>query len=200
MCKHIKHCCAWCHPCCESWPGGKRAWLLYSGLCSHCLFKMFLNVSFIYMVVLPAFVSVFITCVQYPRRTLDSLGSEFQTVISCHVGAGNQTLFLWKATRYPYLLSCLFVSCSHCLTTSPTPAVLTCSDFIWRPHEFRCCDYERSKISHRVMEQGVTLSLITPEFWFFVVLVYLRIFWDVTEAWIEKPRYHYLMCIGVFLA
>lgn len=147
-----------------------HTWLLYSGLCRHCLLKIFLNVSFIYMVVLPAFVSIFITCVQCPRRAEFSgtgVPDSYKLPSGCW---SSNFVFSGKAVRYPYLLSCLFGPCRHCFT-SPTSAALTCSDVIWRPHDIRCYGYERSKTSHRVMEQGATLSLITPEFWFFVVLV-----------------------------
>lgn len=101
MSKHIKYYWAWCHICCESWCGRKHTWLLHSGLCRHWLLKMFVNISFIYMVVLPAFVPIFITCMQYSRRTLDSLGLGLQTVLGYHVGASNQTLLPWKSSQVP---------------------------------------------------------------------------------------------------
>ena len=96
-----------------------------------------------------------------------------------------------KAARCPYLLGCLFIPCSHCLTTLPNPAVLTCGDTIWRPHEFRCLDSERSKISHRVMEQGVVLYLLNPEFWFFVVFVCLFVCLRIFRDFIVSSSYVY---------
>jgi hypothetical protein len=42
-------------------------------------------------------------CVQYPesqKKTLDPLGLELKTGVSCYVGAGNQPSELWKSSHY----------------------------------------------------------------------------------------------------
>lgn len=43
--------------------------------------------------VMPACISVY-----HQKRASDSLELELQMIVSCHVGAGNQTLVLWKSS------------------------------------------------------------------------------------------------------
>jgi hypothetical protein len=38
-------------------------------------------------------------CLQVSVRVTDSLKLEIQIAVSCHVGAGNQTLVLWKSSQ-----------------------------------------------------------------------------------------------------
>jgi hypothetical protein len=37
---------------------------------------------------------------QSQKRALDQLELELKTVVSCHVGAGNQTRILWQSSQF----------------------------------------------------------------------------------------------------
>lgn len=49
----------------------------------------------------------------YQKKVLDSLGWEFQTVVSCHVGDRNQTRVLWNSNQSSSSLSLFPRPCKH---------------------------------------------------------------------------------------
>lgn len=57
----------------------------------------------LFCVYVSAFLSLCVQCVQKPseaRRLWGSLELELQVLVSCHVGAGSQTLVLCKSSKH----------------------------------------------------------------------------------------------------
>jgi hypothetical protein len=78
-----------------------------SVLCYHCLpqllgysdfFLIKQKVLYVWVFCLHVY-QVYAWCPQRPEEGIRSLELEFQTVISCHVRAGNQTQVLWKSSQ-----------------------------------------------------------------------------------------------------